>query len=138
LIGAVLNFIPFVVSGARAIDPIDDKLVISLLEQPTDVTTPSSDPLSAYHDLQCDTQFHCTKEQSSVIDRYGSGYTNLRDATHFLMRRVCARLPPADPLSLRKSAIVAQTCLIVHVLAYNLTRVMNIMGIQPLMAAIRA
>jgi hypothetical protein len=25
-----------------------------------------------------------------------------------------------------------------HVLAYNLTRVMNIMGIQPLMAAIRA
>jgi hypothetical protein len=25
-----------------------------------------------------------------------------------------------------------------HVLAYNLTRVMNIMGIQPLMAAIQA
>jgi transposase len=25
-----------------------------------------------------------------------------------------------------------------HVLAYNLTRVMNIMGIQPFMAAIRA
>jgi hypothetical protein len=25
-----------------------------------------------------------------------------------------------------------------HVLAYNLTRVMNIIGIQPLMAAIRA
>ena len=25
-----------------------------------------------------------------------------------------------------------------HVLAYNLTRVMNFMGIQPLMAAIRA
>ena len=25
-----------------------------------------------------------------------------------------------------------------HVLAYNLTRVMNIMGIQPLMAAMRA
>jgi hypothetical protein len=25
-----------------------------------------------------------------------------------------------------------------HVLAYNLTRVMNIMGIQPLMAAIKA
>jgi hypothetical protein len=25
-----------------------------------------------------------------------------------------------------------------HVLAYNLTRVMNLMGVQPLMAAIRA
>jgi hypothetical protein len=25
-----------------------------------------------------------------------------------------------------------------HVLAYNLTRVMNIMGVQPLMAAMRA
>ena len=43
-------------------------------------------------------------------------------ATHFLMRR------------LRKVA----TEMALHVLAYNLTRVMNIMGIQPLMAAIQA
>jgi hypothetical protein len=34
-------------------------------------------------------------------------------------------MPPATEMAL-------------HVLAYNLTRVMNIMGIQPLMAAIRA
>jgi hypothetical protein len=32
----------------------------------------------------------------------------------------------------------ACTEMALHVLAYNLTRVMNIMGIQPLMAAIRA
>ena len=43
-------------------------------------------------------------------------------ATHFLMKT----LP----------RVAAEMAL--HVLAYNLTRVMNIMGIKPLMAAIRA
>ena len=43
-------------------------------------------------------------------------------ATHFLMKR----LPKVA------------TEMALHVLAYNLTRVMNIMGPQPLMAAIRA
>ena len=43
-------------------------------------------------------------------------------ATHFLMKR----LPRVA------------TEMALHVLAYNLTRVMNIMGMQPLMAAIRA
>jgi hypothetical protein len=43
-------------------------------------------------------------------------------ATHLLMKR----LPKVA------------TEMALHVLAYNLTRVMNIMGIQPLMAAIRA
>ena len=43
-------------------------------------------------------------------------------ATHFLMKR----LPKVA------------TEMALHVLAYNLTRVMNIMGIQPLMAAIQA
>jgi transposase len=44
-----------------------------------------------------------------------------REATHFLTKR----LPKVA------------TEMALHVLAYNLTRVMNIMGIQPLMAAIR-
>jgi hypothetical protein len=43
-------------------------------------------------------------------------------ATHFLMKRL--------------SKVATEMAL--HVLAYNLTRVMNIIGIQPLMAAIRA
>jgi hypothetical protein len=43
-------------------------------------------------------------------------------ATHFLMKR----LPKVA------------TEMALHVLAYNLTRVMNIMSILPLMAAIRA
>jgi transposase len=43
-------------------------------------------------------------------------------ATHFLMKR----LPKVA------------TEMALHVLAYNLTRVMNIMGCQPLMAAMRA
>ena len=43
-------------------------------------------------------------------------------ATHFLMKRL--------PKVATERAL--------HVLAYNLTHVMNIVGIQPLMAAIRA
>ncbi len=43
-------------------------------------------------------------------------------ATHFLMKT----LPRVA------------TEMALHVLAYNLTRVMNIMGVQPLMAAMRA
>ena len=43
-------------------------------------------------------------------------------ATHFLMKT----LPRVA------------TEMALHVLAYNLTRVMNIIGVQPLMAAIRA
>ena len=43
-------------------------------------------------------------------------------ATHFLM----TRLPKVA------------TEMALHVLAYNLTRVINIMGVQPLLAAIRA
>ena len=43
-------------------------------------------------------------------------------ATHFLMRR----LPKVA------------TEMALHVLAYNLTRVMNIIGVQPLMAVMRA
>ena len=43
----------------------------------------------------------------------------------------------SDALPDEASAKVA-TEMALHVLAYNLTRVMNIMGIQPLMAAIRA
>jgi hypothetical protein len=53
----------------------------------------------------------------------GRGTLKMRmGATHFLMKR----LPKVA------------TEMALHVLAYNLTRVMNIMGIQPLMAAIRA
>jgi hypothetical protein len=43
-------------------------------------------------------------------------------ATHFLMKT----LP----------CVASEMAL--HVLAYNLTRVMNIMGVQPLLAAMRA
>ena len=43
-------------------------------------------------------------------------------ATHFLMKGL--------PKVAREMAL--------HVLAYNLTRVLNILGVQPLMAALRA
>ena len=72
-----------------------------------------------------------------TTSRGGAGSTNIRKrcvcgarrlsipselATHFLMKtlpRVAAEME-------------------LHVLAYNLTRVMNIIGVQPLMAAMRA
>ena len=51
---------------AGIIDPIDGELVLSLLEESSDVTaTPPSDPLIGQHDLQCDTRLHRKDEQSS-------------------------------------------------------------------------
>ena len=47
------------------IDPSDGELVVSLLEEPSDVTATPSDPSSDHHDLQCDTRFHGMEEQSS-------------------------------------------------------------------------
>ena len=46
---------------------------------------------------------------------------------------------PSDARTLKTTTLPrVASCRALHVLAYNLTRVMNIMGIQPLMAAIRA
>ena len=51
---------------AGIIDPIDGELVLSLLEESSDVTaTPPSDPLTGQHDLRCDTRLHDKDEQSS-------------------------------------------------------------------------
>jgi hypothetical protein len=50
-----------------------------------------------------------------------SAWGGLAGATHFLMKT----LPRVA------------TEMALHVLAYNLTRVMNIMGVQPLLAAMR-
>ena len=51
---------------AGIVDPIDGELVLSLLEESSDVTaTPPSDPLIGQHDLQCDTRLHRKDEQSS-------------------------------------------------------------------------
>jgi DDE family transposase len=64
-----------------------------------------------------------TASRSAMPVEHPFGTLKMRmGATHFLMKR------------LQKVA----TEMALHVLAYNLTRVMNIMGSQPLMAAIRA
>jgi transposase len=59
---------------------------------------------------------HCLKNGNFATLKMRMG------ATHFLMKRL-----PKVP-----------TEMALHVLAYNLTRVMNIMGTHPLMAAITA
>jgi hypothetical protein len=67
----------------------------------------------------------CRRQLRDLADTVEHPFGTLKmrmGATHFLMKR------------LPKGA----TEMALHVLAYNLTRVMNIMGIQPLMAAIRA
>ena len=67
------------------------------------------------------------ERRGQMHDMCGVG-ASLRDAkmrmgaTHFLMKR----LPKVA------------TEMALHVLAYNLTRVINILGVQPLMAAMRA
>jgi hypothetical protein len=63
----------------------------------------------------------CANAAETVEHPFGTIKARM-GATHFLMKT----LP----------RVASEMAL--HVLAYNLTRVMNIMGIQPLMAAIRA
>jgi hypothetical protein len=56
-----------------------------------------------------------------IVDR-PANQSNAHVATHFLMKR-----PPK-----------VTTEIALHVLAHNLTRIMNIVGVKPLLAAIRA
>ena len=53
-------------------------------------------------------------------------------------RAQCPLMTIGAAHSLMKRLPKVATEMALHVLAYKLTRVMNIMGIQPLMAAIRA
>ena len=62
----------------------------------------------------------CGQRRETVEHPFGTLKMRM-GATHFLMKR----LPK----------VASEMAL--HVLAYNLTRVMNIMGVQPLMAAIK-
>ena len=61
------------------------------------------------------------RQRRETVDPFGTLKMRM-GATHFLMKR----LPKVA------------TEMALHVLPYNLTRVMNIVGVQPLMAAIRA
>jgi transposase len=65
---------------------------------------------------------HAMRQRRETVEHPFGTLKMRMGATHFLMKR----LPKVA------------TEMALHVLAYNLTRVMNIMGIQPLMAAIRA
>jgi hypothetical protein len=62
------------------------------------------------------------RQRRETVEHPFATLTTRMGATHFLMKR----LPKVA------------TEMALHVLAYNLTRVMNIMGTQPLMAAIAA
>jgi transposase len=65
---------------------------------------------------------HAMRQRRETVEHPFGTLKMRMGATHFLMKR----LPKVA------------TEMALHILAYNLTRVMNIMGIQPLMAAIRA
>ena len=65
---------------------------------------------------------HAMRQRRETVEHPFGTLKMRMGATHFLTKR----LPKVA------------TEMALHVLAYNLTRVMNIMGIQPLMAAIRA
>jgi hypothetical protein len=52
--------------------------------------------------------------------------------------RLFRRVPIAAPQSRKRPDQIIATEMALHVLAYNLTRVMNIVGIKPFLAAIRA
>ena len=74
---------------------------------------------------RCSTVSTSTRDDAPAAETVEHPFGTIKawmGATHFLMKTL-----PQVP-----------TEMALHVLAYNLTRVMNIMGIQPLMAAMRA
>jgi len=72
-------------------------------------------------DQRLDKNPHAMRQRRETAEHPFGTLKMRMGATHFMMKR----LPKVA------------TEMALHVLAYNLTRVMNIMGIQPLMAAIR-
>ena len=74
------------------------------------------------HSARLDKNPHAMRQRRETAEHPFGTLKMRMGATHFLMKR------------LPKVAIE----MALHVLAYNLTRVMNIMGCRPLMAAMRA
>ena len=66
----------------------------------------------------------------------GSGASARRETVEHPFGTIKARMGATHFLMKTLPRVAAEMAL--HVLAYNLTRVMNIMGVQPLMAAMRA
>jgi Transposase DDE domain len=73
-------------------------------------------------DRACDSIVQATRQRRETVEHPFATPKMRMGATHFLMKR----LPKVA------------TEMALHVLAYNLTRVMNIIGVQPLLAAMRA
>jgi transposase len=70
------------------------------------------------------------------LDKYPQAMRQRRETVEHPFATLKMRMGATHFLTKRLPKVATEMAL--HVLAYNLTRVMNIMGIQPLMAAIRA
>jgi len=73
---------------------------------------------------------------SSILGKTASVAPSYRLARLLAICRIKARMGATHFLMKTLPRVASEMAL--HVLAYNLTRVMNIMGIQPLMAVMRA
>jgi hypothetical protein len=70
------------------------------------------------------------------LDKYPQAMRQRRETVEHPFATLKMRMGATHFLTKRLPKVATEMAL--HVLAYNLTRVMNIMGFQPLMAAIRA
>lgn len=79
---------------------------------------------------------HVIEAVQRRLDEYPEKMRQRRETVEHPFGTIKARMGATHFLMKTLPRVAAEMAL--HVLAYNLTRVMNIMGIQPLMAAIRA
>ena len=70
------------------------------------------------------------------LDEHPEKMRQLRETVEHPFGTIKARMGATHFLMKTLPRVASEMAL--HVLAYNLTRVMNIMGVQPLMAAMRA
>jgi transposase len=79
---------------------------------------------------------HVIEAVQRRLDEHPEKMRQRRETVEHPFGTIKARMDPTHFLTKTLPRVASEMAL--HVLAYNLTRVMNIMGIQPLMAAIRA
>src|SRR5215472_1319123 len=132
-------------------DPEDLREVIAAYQKcVTEAVRPTVAPTLGCQ--SCDIKQRCTTGKERRITRWEHGHVleavqkRLDKNPHAMRQRRETAEHPFGTLKMRMGAThfmmkrlpKVATEMALHVLAYNLTRVMNIMGIQPLMAAIRA
>ena len=118
--------------------PAGEKLQFGVATGPTSARAVQSSPLAppARNDGSPDGNMSILEAVQRRLDEHPEKMRQRRETVEHPFGTVKARMGATHFLMKTLPRVASEMAL--HVLAYNLTRVMNIMGIRPLMAAMRA